>query len=301
MVKVKTFLIADSGYEDKRNMIFGRQIWTAFLLDSEVWYADGTFKLAPPLFVQVYVIMARRHGGVHPVFYALLPNKKRATYVRMFQMMSDEIPGLNTSRISCDFEQAAISAMEECFPGVVIQGCFFHLAHNVLKQLKQIGLQVALCFMPIPHLDTYIDALSEDLPQELQSLINWLEDNYVGRPMRRGNGRRSPLFPSKKWNQYERTIAGLDRTNNHAEAAHRRIYTELGVNHPVIWKFINSLRKIQKTRDVYYEQLVAGHTPKQKLLKYLRAGERILNIVSQFAQREPLEYLHGLAHNYEIH
>ncbi|XP_064117591.1 uncharacterized protein LOC135223014 [Macrobrachium nipponense] len=242
-------LIADSGYEDERIMIFGRQSWTAFLLDSEVWYADGTFKLAPPLFAQVYVIMARRHGGVHPVLYALLPNKRHATYVRKFQMMSDEIPGLNPSRISCDFEQAAISAMEECFPGVVIQGCFFHLAHNVHKQLKQIGLRVlynndsefalkakmivALCFMPIPHLDTYIDALSEDLPQELQSLINWFEDNYVGRPMRRGNGRRPPLFPSKMWNQYERTIAGLDRTNNHAEAALRRIYAELGVNHPV--------------------------------------------------------------------
>ena len=103
------------------------------------------------------------------------------------------------------------------------------------------------------------------------------------------------------WNQYDRIIAGSDRTNNHAEAAHRRIYAELGVNHPVIWKFINSLRKIQKNRDVYYEQLVAGHAPKQKLQKYLRADERIWNIVSKFAEIEPLEYLRGLAHNYEMH
>ena len=72
---------------------------------------------------------------------------------------------------------------------------FFHLVHNVHKQLKQIGIQglynsnpdLALriktiaffCFVPVPHLDTYIDALSDDLPLELHSLSNWFEDNYV--------------------------------------------------------------------------------------------------------------------------
>ena len=313
----ENFLIADSGQSDDRILIFGRQSWTVFLTDSDVWYADGTFKLAPPLFTQVYVILARRHGGVHPVLYALLPNKRRTTYVRMFQMLQDTIPGLQPTSISCDFEQAAISAMEECFPGVIIQGCFFHLAHNVHKHLKQIGLQVlynnnsdfalsakmitALCFVPVPHLDHYIDALSEELPLELHSLLNWFEDNYVGRPMRRGNGRRPPLFPPEMWNQYDRTIAGSDRTNNHAEAAHRKIYAELGVNHPIIWKFIDGLRKIQKSRDVYYEQLVAGHAPRQKLLKYVKADERILNIVRLFHEKEPLEYLRGLAHTHEMH
>ena len=69
----------------------------------------------------------------------------------------------------------------------------------------------------------------------------------------------------------------------------------------MIWKSINSLRRIKKNRDVYYEQLVAGHTPKQKLQKYLRADKRILNIVSQFAERETLEYLRGLVQNYEMH
>ena len=54
-------------------------------------------------------------------------------------------------------------------------------------------------------------------------------------------------------NQYDRTVAERDRTNNQAEAAHRKMYKELGVSHPIVWKSIDGMKKIQKGRDVYYE------------------------------------------------
>ena len=73
--KRENFLIADSGQSDDRILIFGRESWTKHLLDSGVWYADGTFRLASPLFTQVYVILAKKHCGVHPILYALLPKK----------------------------------------------------------------------------------------------------------------------------------------------------------------------------------------------------------------------------------
>ena len=100
----ENFVIADSGQSEDRIIIFGRESWTDMLLDSDVRYADGTFRLAPPLFAQVYVILAKKHGGVHPILYALLPNKRRSTYVRMFLMLHDKIRGLNPRAIMCDFE-----------------------------------------------------------------------------------------------------------------------------------------------------------------------------------------------------
>ncbi|XP_068227883.1 protein FAM200C-like [Palaemon carinicauda] len=38
---------------------------------------------------------------------------------------------------------------------------------------------VALSFVPISHMDVYIDALAQYLPDELQPLLNWVEDDYV--------------------------------------------------------------------------------------------------------------------------
>ena len=100
------------------------------------------------------------------------------------------------------------------------------------------------------------------------------------------------MFPHDLWSQYEKTLNDEDRTNNHAEAAHRRIAFELGAQHPTIWKFICTLMKIQKARDLYMEQLIAGYPPPTKLEKYRDADERIKTIVLEYdGERNTLKYL----------
>ena len=79
-----------------------------------------------------------------------------------------------------------------------------------------------------------------------------------------------------------RVVQHLDRTNNHAEAAHRRIQAELQMDHPTIWKFIDGLKNVQKGRDLFHESLVAGHPPPRKLLRYRLCDERIQRIVDNY-------------------
>ncbi|KAG7157145.1 hypothetical protein Hamer_G009975 [Homarus americanus] len=170
--------------------------------------------------------------------------------------------------------------MKDCFPDVEIRGCLFHLSQNLLKQIKSMGLmgshnsnpdfalhakmETALSFVPNDDIDRHMDALATDLSGVLVPLLNWFEDNYIGRPYWRGTGRSQPLFPTEMWNIYQRTLQGEDRTNNHAEAANRRLRGELGMLHPTIWNFIHALKQVPKGRDGYFEKLSAGHEPQPK-------------------------------------
>lgn len=307
------FLLYDSGEEDvNRILIFGKQSHIQWSHQMKKLYVDGTFSLAPLLFAQVYVVMAERGGFVFPLLYALLPNKTEETYCKMFQAMRIFWPDLNPTSISTDFELAALNAIKLVFPQAELYGCLFHLAKNMKKKLANEGLTqlyntdpdfalsarmiVALAFVPPASVEEALDILSVETPPALQPVMNWFEDAYMGRMMRRG--RRVATFPNAIWTVYQRTLDGTDRTNNHAEAAHRRLQAEFGMDHPSLWKFIDGIRAVQCGRDKCYEEFVRGDAPAVKRTKYVRADARILTIVQDFGNRTISEYLRGISHNF---
>lgn len=312
----ENFLLFDSGPHEDRILIFGRQSNTQTFADCTTLFVDGTFKICPNLFRQVYTVSGLKHGGVHPIIYALLPNKRKVTYDRLFQQLCVLMPNLRPQNIYCDFEMAAFQSIAEKFPDSEICGCFFHLAQNLKKHIATSGLQplynndasfalqarmiTSMAFVPIEDIEEALADLGNFLPEELQPILDYFEDNYIGRRNRRGAGRRQPMFPVRRWNVYNRTLQGEDRTNNHAEAAHRRLQAELGMTNPVIWNFIDCLKKVQHGRDLYYEQLVAGRNPQVKLRKYRDADERIARIARAYNERGTIEFLRGIAHNFEM-
>lgn len=54
---------------------------------------------------------------VFPVMYAILPNKRRDTYSKMFRMIRDKWPDFKPERISVDFEENVIDCLYQYFPG----------------------------------------------------------------------------------------------------------------------------------------------------------------------------------------
>jgi hypothetical protein len=128
---------------------------------------------------------------------------------------------------------------------------------------------VSMAFVPIDQLDLALINLSDALPDELLGTLEWFESTNVGHPTR--ETRLSAMFQPQTWSVYERTLNRQDRTKNHAEAAHRRMRAVLGIDHPSIWKYIDSLLCIQKGRDQYFEQYIRGELPPQKRSNYIRA------------------------------
>jgi len=85
--------LTDSGPGNDRILIFGRQKSLDILFRSKTWFGDGIFRTAPLLFTQVYVILAEQFGGVHPIIFALLPDKQSKTYEKLFDMLLKLKPG----------------------------------------------------------------------------------------------------------------------------------------------------------------------------------------------------------------
>lgn len=73
--------------------------------------------------------------------YALLPNKSRHTYIKLFQEIKNLQPGIQPRQIMTDFEQSAIQAFQIEFPGILNTGCFFHLYQSVWRKVQDAGLK----------------------------------------------------------------------------------------------------------------------------------------------------------------
>ena len=58
----------------------------------------------------------------------------------------------------------------------------------------------ALAFVPTADVADAFETLSGEVADELTPIMDYFEDNYIGRPDRRGF-RRAPLFGIDLWNQ----------------------------------------------------------------------------------------------------
>jgi hypothetical protein len=70
------------------------------------------------------------------------------------------------------------------------------------------------------------------------------EEYYIGRKCGRNGRRDSPKYAIASWNVYERTIAGLHRTNNSSEGFNNAVSSSMGCSQPTFFK-TNGLKFVQ--------------------------------------------------------
>ena len=315
------FLLYDSGPSNDRILLFTTQRNLDLMAQSDHWFADGTFKSAPQLFTQVYTIHALKYHTVIPTIYAVMPNKTQFSYNRLFSALKNLNTNLNPTSIMTDFEQSAINSFKEAFPDSLQRGCFFHLSQCLWRRMQQIegmqqkysadpefGLQIkqlaALAYVPEAEVIKSFESLLDsqyytENERYLQPIIDYFEDTWIGRIDRR-NRRRQPLFPISLWNCHEAAKSGLPRTNNSVEGWHRGFNQLLGSSHPTIWKFIEDLHKQQSLNEVIIEQYIAGQHPPASRQVYRDTAQRIEDLVKDYENRNILEFLRGIAHNFKL-
>ena len=119
---------------------------------------------------------------------------------------------------------------------------------------------------------------------------------YAGR-FRRNAARRPPVFPVNLWNMFHRTDAELPRINNSIEGWHRISNAQVSSYHPTFWKFLDNLKREESLPRVQVLHCLGGHTPPPQRRRYVDSSVRILRIVDDNPNREPIYYLQSIAHN----
>ena len=176
------FCLFDSGVMDpERILIFGdRDNVHALRVHNSLWLCDGTFKICPMQFYQLYTIHIQIGGFYPPCLYALLPNKTEQTYSKFLKAITSVSDNAQPSRILLDFERAAVNAFTSAFPESSIKGCYFHLCQAFLRKINELGLknayenncELSLALRLIPALSFVPTDLVE---QSFESVIEEIE------------------------------------------------------------------------------------------------------------------------------
>ncbi|CAF1014396.1 unnamed protein product [Didymodactylos carnosus] len=291
------FLQFDSGPGDNCLIIFSSNDQLKILEDTEEVFIDGTFKVTPVIFYQLYTIHGVYRNNMFPLVFALLPDKYQRTYQRIINELVHICPLWNPKSIMVDFEKAAINAFREVLLQAQIKqqyrAVFFHLQNSVQRKVQELGLKnayendssfaydvnkiAALAFLQPSEVSQDFDEFYLSLPPILQPLMDYFEDTYIGG--RRPNGRATPRFPIELWNMHQRTINHSMRTNNSVEAWHRRpINSVIQCQHPStsLGIFIESIQKEENYIHCQIVKINAGQNsnPSKKYMDYgKRKGE----------------------------
>ncbi|CAG9768205.1 unnamed protein product [Ceutorhynchus assimilis] len=141
----------------------------------------------------------------------------------------------------------------------------------------------ALSFVPSDNVvaafeELLVSAFYREHEEVLLPVFNYFEDTWIGRCDRKGH-RRPPLFTISLWNYFKLVEEDIPRMNNSVEGWYNSFSSVLGAAHPIIWKFINALKKEESLNHLKVEQLIGGyHAPSKRV--YKDKAKRIGQIVS---------------------
>jgi hypothetical protein len=285
------------------------------LQNAQVWLADGTFKVVPTIFFQLYSIHFEQSGGITPAgVYCLLPNKARVTYDRVMKILKELMPSANPSRIITDFESAAMNAFHVSYPTAEISGCYFHLCQSIMRKVSDVGLKhdyetdneirgflrclTALSHVPQCDVEGAFDVLVQDMPNDdkVNEVVQYFEHTYIRGRKRHGRGNKhaAAVFPIPVWNQFNAAGEGIARTTNSVEGWHYSLQSIFMSHHPTLWTFFTGLERDCHLNHAAYLQAVAGQVHVSRK-KYRDLKERVARTVAGYRTVDTPTYLQAIA------
>lgn len=309
--KGESFLLWDSGSVDnQRILLFATRANMDTMCEFRHWAIDGTFKVCPPLFEQLFTVHALIDGKAVPMVYALLTNKRQDTYRKLFQAMKNLQPLLNPQSVLVDFELASINAVKLVFPETTIVGCSFHLGQSLWRKIQEAKLTqlyrtnetfrlnckmlLGLSYVPERDVQFALEVVSESFSPEMKPLVEYWESTYVGRRIHN----LRPRFDISIWNMFERLATDLPKSNNSVEAWHNAFAKTIQCHHPHLARFVTHLKKEQSTSEQYITRYRSGFRKEEyNNSKYVQLRNRLRVLTAEYSFANVEQHLRGAARN----
>ncbi|CAF3718789.1 unnamed protein product [Rotaria socialis] len=180
---------------DDRILIFASDEQLNILQNAREFIVDGTFKVVPEIFYQLYIIHSVHRDHVIPVIYVLLHRKNADTYYRLINKILKFAPRWSPRSIMLDFEQACIGVYQTMFPTVLLSGCYFHLRQSIHRKLQALRHKnqyesdplfahnvhkiAALAFLEPTNVINGFEHLSIDLGDDYETILDYFEETYI--------------------------------------------------------------------------------------------------------------------------
>ena len=143
----ETMIKGDTLLDDQRRVILiSTDAHLEMIARAKTLLADGTFKIAPSGFTQVFIISCQVDKNTYvPCLYAMLPDKKRDSYDAMFSMLKECLSrrglSLSAQYFMSDYELNIKNSFMSFFPNTECKGCLFHYAKAVVGQVNKRGFK----------------------------------------------------------------------------------------------------------------------------------------------------------------
>lgn len=330
------FLIYDNGQNsDSRIVVFASPPALRTLSTADTWFMDGNFAMAPPGFLQLYVIRVPLGSTTVGIAYALLQRKTQDTYEELLRALLDKCSSMelypDPRTIMVDFEQAVISAIGATLDNdVQVRGCFYHLTQATWRKIQELGLVPqyrddedfklfcgqldALAFLPTEDIPEGIMYLRGNTPPDAEPLVDYFDQTYVTGTYRRAGVPRDgpygaaivrmrrvpPRYPPALWNVHQATLDDEPRTNNQCEGWNNRFTHLVGYQHPSVWTMIDALKKEDAVACTHIAKDLNGQPPKKRVRREYKDMQIRLRTLCEdrAAGRKTIpELLRGVGHN----
>jgi len=237
-------------------IILGTKFSLRILSKSPTWFMDGTFKVVPKDYKQVYIWIAKLDEYNIPCLYIIMNSKSQVLYNACFSHIKNlfTVFGFTVSTTSAmlDYQKAPRNALAAIFPNIVCKDDYFHLCKCLWTNAGKLNLcgtqtledTILLIgfFKILIHVEKekrkeyFADVKTYFLEknQNFKGFIDYFEKNWLG----------SAIIDLK--NAPKEDL--VDRTNNICEGFNYIYNKHIAMKNPQLAKFIVKLQEL----EIYY-------------------------------------------------